>query len=744
MRRSLVPVLSLLTAVLIAALIAVLVHRSRASRPGGDPGPVAPPPQGSVVRADAAWGEVTGRVSDLDGHAIADALVVAQDLHGFGGLARSGPDGRYRLELMPCDRTRPRWPDRGWAQHVTPQASAEILVAAAAEGFTRSNTRRAVVQRGATAEIGPLALYRGGRIEGRVVDAAGHEIPARVRVLAVTSKDSFDGMQALPPAFPTDFVEAAPGRGFVVAPVGPGTVELWATAPGLGTAHGTVEVGEGRTVTVDMPVKGAIHVAGRVVDAAGGPVAACRVVCRPEAVRTEQPAAKVRIPKRPGAVAAEDGSVPDEGVLAGRPLATDTDAQGRFWFYGLRDGAKHAVSIADAPDIALTGVLPGASDLVLVVPARQELTITVHDAASGAPVAGASLRLLSRSQRGFLQMTRPLGLADAGRSGPATAADGRFRLGGVFPGAYVLHVTRAGFEVAEAPVDVAAGAPATIDVRLEPAAILEGTVTTPDGGAAAGAELVLVAAPVTSLRPGARQGPWSGRLFAKADAAGSFVFEGLPAGVALVLRASDGNGRSFRATVSLSRSERRREDVRLREPATLAVRVRPSTRGALAGHPVRLHGLDDPDVDVVAETGADGVVRVANLPPGRYEVLATDPAEDAARPDVAARVATLDLTPGEETPFDVTVPDVTAVHGTIAFEEEAVPAARIGFGPLDGTPDHYRPLLFEVSDGRYAGRVPPGRYHVHIAYPGRRFEIPEPVEVTAAAEQTLDWRVPRR
>ena len=744
MRLILVAVLSVLTAASVAAFIAVRSPAPPAPQPIHASAPVVPPSRGRAVLADAPWGELTGRVSDLEGRAVADALVVAQDLHGFGGLARSGPDGRYRVELMPCDRTRPRWPDRGWAQRGSPPGDAEILVAAAADGFTRSNTRRVAVARGASMEVGALALYRGGRIEGRVVDTAGREVAARVRVLSVSSKDSFDGMQALPAAYPPEFVEAAPGRGFIVAPVGPGTVELWATAPGIGTAHGTVEVGEGRTVTVDMPVKAEIHIAGRVVDGAGAAVAACRVVCRPEAVRTETPTPKVRIPKRPGAILSEDGSVPDQGVRAGRPLATDTDAEGRFWFYGLRDGAKHAVAIADAADISISGVLPGATDLVLVVPARQDLTGTVHDAASGAPVAGASLRLFPRSEGGFVQLTRPLGLAEAGGSGPATATDGTFRLPGVFPGGYVLHVARAGFEVAEAPVDVAAGARANVEVRLDPAAVLEGTVTTPDGAAAAGAQLVLVPAPVTSLRPGARQGPWSGRLFARADAAGAFVFEGLPAGVELVLRASDGDGRSCRATLRLSRSERRREDVRLRDPATLAVRVRPATSGALAGHPVRLRGIDDPDVEVSAETGDDGVARIANLPPGRFQVLATDPSEDAARPGVASRVATLDLASGAETPFDVAVPDITAVHGTITFDDDAVPAARIGFGPLAGTPDHYRPLLFDVRAGSYAGRVPPGRYHVHIAYPGRRFEIPEPVVVPAAREQTLDWHVPPR
>lgn len=320
----------------------------------------------------------------------------------------------------------------------------------------------------------------------------------------------------------------------------------------------------------------------------------------------------------------------------------------------------------------------------------------------------------------------------------------------MFAGEHVLYVTRAGFEVAEMPVTVAssaaAGAAATaatatvrVDVRLVPAARLEGVVTTPDGRPAAGANLVVVPAPVASLRPSGGAGPWSGRLFATADAAGAFVLDGLPADTDLVLRASDRDGRSSRAPVRLGRSERRREEVRLRDPATIAVRVRPATAGAVAGHPVRLRGLDDPDVEVAVETDADGVARVTHLPPGRYEVLATDPAEDAARPDVAARVATIDLASGVETAHAVAVADVTIVRGAVVVDGVPVRAARIGFGPLAGTPDHFRPLLFEARDGVYSGRVPPGSYHVHVAFPGFRREIAEPVVVPAVPEHVLDW-----
>ncbi|MHC4859698.1 MAG: hypothetical protein ACYTDY_06370, partial [Planctomycetota bacterium] len=63
---------------------------------GPAPGPAPPPapiPPGPSLRGDAAWGELAGRVANMDGAPVPDALVIAQDLRGFGGLVRTGPDG---------------------------------------------------------------------------------------------------------------------------------------------------------------------------------------------------------------------------------------------------------------------------------------------------------------------------------------------------------------------------------------------------------------------------------------------------------------------------------------------------------------------------------------------------------------------------------------------------------------------------------------------------------------------------
>ena len=157
---------------------------------------------------------------------------------------------------------------------------------------------------------------------------------------------------------------------------------------------------------------------------------------------------------------------------------------------------------------------------------------------------------------------------------------------------------------------------------------------------------------------------------------------------------------------------------------------------------MRVVGVDDPEIEVFAETDAEGTVRVDRLPPGRYRVLAADAREDPGRPDVAARIVEVDLSPGATAGAGFTIPDVALVRGRVTIGGEAVADGRVGFGPLSGTPDWHRPLLFRVRAGAYEGLVPPGRYHVSVEVPGRRVEIEEVVDIPAAADFRLDWTLP--
>ncbi|HYJ80422.1 MAG TPA: TonB-dependent receptor, partial [Longimicrobiaceae bacterium] len=120
--------------------------------------------------------------------------------------------------------------------------------------------------------------------------------------------------------------------------------------------------------------------------------------------------------------------------------------------------AGHVPSLG--PRRLLAAILPLCMTLLTPAAARAQtgvITGTVTDAASGEPIAAASVRV-------------------SGRPGVATRADGSYRLE-VTPGSYELVVSRVGFVTAREPVTVAPGATATINVRLaEAAQALEGVV----------------------------------------------------------------------------------------------------------------------------------------------------------------------------------------------------------------------------------------------------------------------------
>ncbi|MCU0724339.1 MAG: carboxypeptidase regulatory-like domain-containing protein [Planctomycetes bacterium] len=720
-------------ALVCAAGVALIVTAARR-----DPGPIGRTGVPSsvipvAVPADAGWGELTGRVSDLDGLPVEGALVLAQDLAGMAGCARTGPDGAWLLTLERWDRVRPRWPDRGFAGGALPMREAEVCVAARAEGFVRSTTRRVVARRSQRTSVGPVVLYRGGFVSGRVIDEGGREVAARVRIVAVDSRDRLEGMQGLPRAWPDDAVRSEPGGGFRIGPLGPGDAVVFAAAPGVGAGSATVAVEEGRTASVSISVRAMPSIAGRVLDDTGRGVAGIRITCRPEARLEEGRSPHVRTGKR---------SSP-EGLAPG-VLATESGEGGDFDFHGVRADVPYAVVVTGAESAALRGVTAGCTDLVLALPVRGTLAGTVTCAGTGDPLEGAALRLLPGGSAGLVRLTHPLGLEGVGAGLPASGPDGTFAIPDLFPGEYRLVVTRPGYEVAETPVVVvpAGGSPEPVEVRVVRAGSLAVVVGDGRGGRVAGAEVSVAVAPPRGPRPLSRAGPWSGRLNAVADGAGVCGFPGLPAGVRLILRARDAEGRSARLEFVLLAGEERAETVTLAEPAVLSFHVDPVTSGARGGHPIRLAGLDDPEIDVLVETDAEGRARVTRLPPGRYRIMATDPLEDESRPEVAGRIAEVDLSAGVEAESRFRIPDVTRVHGRVLVGDAPLADGRVGFGPLQGTPDHFRPLLFRVRKGAYEGVVPPGLYHVSVEYPGRRIEIEEPVRIPAAPEHPLDWSLP--
>jgi hypothetical protein len=89
----------------------------------------------------------------------------------------------------------------------------------------------------------------------------------------------------------------------------------------------------------------------------------------------------------------------------------------------------------------------------------------------------------------------------------STDPQGRYRYDGVPPGRYRLYVEKAGFAFTEGleglEVEVQPGLPATVDVRMERGAVLDGTLVEANGVPIAGASAVIYAQPVTSETAGA-------------------------------------------------------------------------------------------------------------------------------------------------------------------------------------------------------------------------------------------------
>jgi hypothetical protein len=715
------------------------------------------------------WGSVTGIVRDGLGVPVEGATVLIQDLNGFGGRGETDAEGRFRVALGLLRFMTPSWRGRPWLDALTPHASTTIHCTAEAPGYCGSSVVSLEARRSHVVEAPPIVVFRGGYVVGKTWDRDGNEVAARVRVARrLTAPTTPAKLEGVAPGFPAEFVASEIGGGFRIGPIVPGEVELWATIPGVGACSEIVAVSEGITTAVDLSVNLTVHLSGRVVDGSGSGVPETQVICRREDTSLAE-AAEPRVPssggpadagppmpaerkpsRAPRATFASEEEPPLHALglsaeaRASRHglLGTRTDEHGCFYFYGLQPDATYEVFLSGCKEIAgasVRGVRPSRGDLRLEAPFRRPLRGRVEDEATGSPVPGCVVQVLPESTAKYLTRRIQLGARVEGERLLRADSAGRFETVPLPQGVHCVCLLAPGYEVEQVSVALdptVGGGARPFVVRLRRAAAVVGIVRADGGGAVAGADVQAWCPRRDSTRPG--QIEWIGSLKATTGANGTFRIEGLPAGEWIRIRARDHAGGSGRLDVELGPCEVRDVVVGIQAAATLTVAVAPTGRGAREGHPVRLIGVDDAEIDVALTTDEDGFVRVTNLAPGRYKLLAVDVLEDRTRPDVAARVFELDLSPGERETLVVEVPDVAVVSGTVALDGAPVRTAKVGFGPVAGTRDHFRPLLFDVADGVFRGRVPPGTYHVHVRIPGRRFELAGPIEVPNTASATLD------
>ncbi len=596
---------------------------------------------------------VSGRVVDgASRRPLAGALVWFQ---GFpDSVARTGAHGRYT---------------------VRPSGPCQAPLAAAAPGYLPPQSFGG----GACAAAGPtIALAPAAGIEGLVVDAGGRPLAgARLTANPDEGIGMFSRRTLAALAAPAAAFSSVAGR-FRLPALSPGqpyrlAVQLAGFAPAEleVAALAPAELRSGLRLVLSPGRRGV----GRVVDAAGRPVAGARL----RLLRTRQDRPWER-PQDWRAVTGADGRFEMAGLLPGR--------------YDLRAGAAgFAMSEVPGIEVAAPGPAagpaggdgPAALGTVVLRPgvAIEGLVVDRQDR----PVAGAEIEVSGRRRL----LPPPL----QGETAVVTGADGRFLLGDLTAGESLsIRIGKPGFAARELDNTVA---PTSLRVVLAPAGRLAGQVLDADRRAVEGATVFAAAA--------------AGHVHGleQSDAAGRFAIDGLAAGPVELRVLADGFVPYVLAGVELPEGgEQSGLEVVLERGATVEGRVlRPD--GELAAGALLTAG------DGVGARPADGegAFRLAGLRPGPLVVKAEHPDYPPVSRDLDVRPGTNPLTvvfeAGGEVAGRVLDPDGLPLGGA---EIHLFPSA-----PTAGTRDF--PVATSGADGTFALRgLRPGSYQANAAREG--------------------------
>lgn len=506
-----------------------------------------------------------GRITDAStGAPVADVV-----LHGWfrDGSAdridlRSAPDGTFRAENLPsgtllCDVT-------------PPEHEAQLR-------------KEIELQGGETARI-DLVLQRGDVVFGTVTDATTKEPIAGAEISAGWTFDK---------VVHTDIE----GKYRMVGAPGPGVPDMHVRAKGF--AHASAQIGKAHEQRVDFALERGGSLRGRVVDAAGRPVA--------------------------GVYVAADA---DLGVSRGMGLTdwqnTRSGADGMFRVESLVPGGEYALLLRQRGRATLAYLVPKAieadheidvGDLRMLSPAV--LLGRVVDQ-KGQGIAGVRVSLNganadhTRMLEGAERESRRLPLHASSRDAQ-TDAEGRFRFGDLAGGAYALRASmRGGVSATRDEVQIVATATTSEpDLVLDLGMVIAGKVVTEDGTPAPNAHAV-----IQIDGSGAESG---GRRMTLAQPDGSFRVLGLAEG-------------RYRVTASLSNwandepspwigttvddVDAGREDLRvvLRRAAWISGRVVDAEGRGLAGIAVLAVEAGGKDIESRTKSAQDGSFRL-RVPP---------------------------------------------------------------------------------------------------------------------------------
>jgi 5-hydroxyisourate hydrolase-like protein (transthyretin family) len=439
-------------------------------------------------------------------------------------------------------------------------------------------------------------------------------------------------------------------------------------APGLAPGRSeVVRTADEELSHAEVALEPVAELHGRALVREGGPAAGARVRAIP------------LVSRWPGL---DPPSAPPEETAVGV-----ADAAGTFHIDGLSPGSW-AVTV-EAPGyhpVLIPRVAVPGDALAVAVEPLGEVAGRVLDA-DGRPAADALVRAASGDH------------GASARAGP----DGRFTLAAP-AGSYVLAAVlgeRAG--AAAAPIAIAAGAAVRgVEVRLGPAASIEGAVSRAGGAPAAGAQVALFA-----------HGTHERVAHAVVNADGRFALGPLAPGAYDLRAAAPGASPAWIEGVTLAPGVRFPIRIALRGTGAVAGTVRDLAGRALAGVRVRAvqHGDGRGAGPAEARTDFEGRFHLDGLDVGRAEIVAR------LEGVLLGAVRAVQVAEERATRVDLLLPEAGAVVGRVS-EHGRPPAAgtTVVAVAMNGGPRTLQ-VARAIADasGNYRLSLPAGDYRVHAA-----------------------------
>lgn len=464
-----------------------------------------------------------------------------------------------------------------------------------------------------------------------------------------------------------------------------------------------VEAGTTRSVAYTIPA--GVEVVGRVVDPLGGAVGGATIWCRGEEFQCPD--------MRLALACAADGTFRLRDVSRSAEIGARAGGH----------GPSPCVRVKDVP-LDAGGVRPVELRLGT---AGGRVRGRVLDP-DGAPIARARVQagpggtVRVHLPPGILATTAPPGTVES-------ADDGTFEIvDDLEPGLQPVHATARGFPVWSGEVLVSLGAVATIDIRLERAARVEGRLLGIDGAPAAGIEVVAAHE---------EDGGYSWTPFppsrATTDAQGRFALDWLAPGPCELNAHSEVRpeiGRA-QANVECVAGATTAVELRLGRGLTIAGRVVDENGAPLAGWRVRADDAVGHWHDREATTSADGSFAVLNLTESTFDLSASAPDDGTTRAHLPAVVSgTSDVV--------IVVADAHAGSGSVRGRMidaggAALEDVEITLWAVGKNEGFYLP--FDARSGAFEHDAQPGRYYLTFAR-GARTLLTSPEFAVAEGDST--------